>query len=83
MKARIKIGAKIGQDHSFFTWPRVMTKSNLKSSYNLETKNSNMIFEVENSGGIFKCRAPGYGQEGNYGNGIIFVFQKDDLEFLD
>lgn len=74
---KIKIGAIVSQDHGIGRWPATRSGDNV---------NPEMIFEVEWRGSFWDCRADGYGfhaPRGQYGNGSIFVHDKDGVIFDD
>ena len=86
LKGRIKIGAKIHQDRHFLTWPDCLP------SRKNPTVDPDMVFYVtwvsSGNGGYWDCVAPGYGQlgtgdTGDYGNGSIFVHDKEGVELVD
>lgn len=66
MKVRIKVGAPVSQDFSFFRW---------------QEEYSDVVFDAEplQNGvwnmGRYKLRANGFGElgQGNYGNGAVFT----------
>ena len=72
MRVRIKPGAFIGQDFGYFNWPDC--KSPAKVDYEFDaTWNEKDKF--------WDCIRPGFGEiKGDYGNGSIFVFDKDGVE---
>jgi len=90
MLGRIKIGAKIFQDFSFGKWPQCKPPHSEYEGeeYQYKTKNPDRIFEIEDKGTYFACRAAGYGHlklngdRGEYGNGRICVYEKDGIEIL-
>lgn len=64
-KCRIKDGASVFQDMRFFKF-----------------EDEDVIFEIDSEtrkGGL-KLVAPGYGYEGNYGNGAVYVDYEDIIE---
>ncbi len=76
-KARIKVGAAIGQDHSFMRWPACFAPGGGVSV------DPDMEFDAEDKGTHFDLRAPGFGilnVPGQYGNGSIYVRSINDLE---
>ena len=86
LKGRIKIGAKIHQDRHFLTWPDCLPPKKKP------VVDPEMVFYVtwvrSGNGGHWDCVAPGYGQlgtgnSGDYGNGSIFVYDKDGVELVD
>lgn len=83
MKGKIKIGTRIGQDHSIFIWPNCAppVKDYIGKEYKFKAINQDMIFDIEDRGkGMFKCVAPGFGEKGNYGNGAILVFDSNGIK---
>ena len=85
LKGRIKIGAKIYQDKHFLTWPDCLPPRKNP------VVDPEMVFFVtwrsSGNGGYWDCVAPGYGQlgtgdSGNYGNGSIFVHDKEGVELV-
>jgi len=82
MKGRIKIGTRIGQDHSFFVWPNCAPSKEdyFGREYKFKAINQEMIFDIEDRGGMFKCVAPGFGKTGYYGNGAIYVFDPNGIK---
>ncbi len=68
-KAKIKVGARIGQDHRFGTWPNAMPPP----------EDPNMVFTAELFSSYFDLEAPGYGGK-PYGNGSIGVWSFSELE---
>lgn len=68
--AKIKVGATVGQDFSFFRWPK---------------EYEDFIFEVEDAGLVDKSRKilrkHGFGITGKggeaYGNGAVYVNEKN------
>ena len=86
LKGRIKIGAKIYQDKRFLTWPDCLPPRKNR------VVDPEMVFFVtwvsSGNGGYWDCVAPGYGQLGtgdtdNYGNGSIYVYDKEGVELVD
>lgn len=60
----VKVGSTYGQDFSFNKWIDV----------------HGTVFKIDQyigDEGKFKLTAPGYGEKGNYGNGSIYVYEKD------
>lgn len=79
MKVRIKIGTIIYHDLGCFEWPMCKPpKSEFENDdeYVYRTKFPNAVFDYD---GVSKCIRSGYGQRGNYGNGVIHVSSVDDL----
>jgi hypothetical protein len=76
MKARIKVGALISQDFASGHWPATRSGDDV---------DPDMKFSVEWKGTYWDCKAPGYGymrsrgEQGDYGNGSIFVHEKDGI----
>ncbi len=86
LKGRIKIGTKILQDRHFVTWPDCLPPQKNP------VVDPEMVFYVtwvsSGNGGYWDCVAPGYGQLGtgntdNYGNGSIYVYDKEGVELVD
>ena len=90
MKGKIKIGAGIFQDHHFGKWPNCCppAKEYKGEVYEYQARNPDMLFEVEWTGGHWDCRADGYGHlssngdTGEYGNGSIFVKDRDGVDIV-
>lgn len=80
MKVRIKTGTLISQDHAIGRWP---------ASRNGDDVDENMEFDAEWNGSRWDCRADGVGRRswlgetGGYGNGSIFVHDKDGVEIIE
>lgn len=67
MKGRIKIGASIFQDMGVGKWPSCSApKSN-------PHPDPDMIFSMKWCGKYWDCKARGFGEHPDYGNGSIFV----------
>jgi hypothetical protein len=87
MQGRIKIGAMIGHDRSYGKWPACFP-SGCSQTGKYEADDPNMIFDVEWKGSYWNCKADGFGmlrcngEVGEYGNGSIFVFDRDGVELL-
>ena len=86
LKGRIKIGTKIHQDRHFVSWPDCLPPRKNP------IVDPDMVFYVtwvsSGNGGYWDCVAPGYGQLGtgntdNYGNGSIYVHDKEGVELVD
>ena len=86
LKGRIKVGTKILQDKRFLTWPDCLPP---RKNPDVDPE---MVFYViwvsSGNGGHWDCVAPGYGQLGtgntdNYGNGSIYVYDKEGVELVD
>ena len=86
LKGRIKVGTKIHQDRHFVTWPDCLPPRKNP------VVDPEMVFYVtwvsSGNGGYWDCVAPGYGQLGtgntdNYGNGSIYVYDKEGVELVD
>lgn len=69
MKGRIKVGAKIGHDFSFYRWPYCKAPGGKEKA-----DDENMLFEMKPFLKGVMCTGPGYGAIGNYGNGSIYVW---------
>jgi len=74
-KCRIKVSARVYQDHFFARWPDLAGGK----------ADPDLTFEAEGSGDHWWLRAPGYGVHGKnqYGNGAIGVWALDDLLISD
>ena len=76
-KAKIRIGALVGQDHGWFKWPNCAVPKLLSKI------DPDMEFDcTELDGGRFDAVAPGFGIHGNpsqYGNGSLYIYSIDDL----
>lgn len=73
MLGKIKVGALISQDRGIGRWPAQRSG---------EPIDQDMVFEIEWRGTFWDCRADGYGffsPRGDYGNGSIFVHDKDGV----
>jgi hypothetical protein len=83
LKGRIKVGTKIHQDRHFLTWPDCLPAKNS------DLVNPNMVFDLHwektSGGGYWNCTAPGFGvlENNQYGNGGIFVHDKDGVEIVE
>lgn len=75
MEVRIKEGALISHDFCICNWP----DCNWPIKYH---KNPYKIFDAEWTGTCWECRADGFGDYHDYGNGLIFVYGKDNVEEL-
>jgi len=66
MKARIKEGATVGQDHGRHRWP-------------IKGADVDQVFDCEKGDADkrYTCAAPGFGKMGSYGNGALFVRSED------
>lgn len=89
MKAKIKRGSFIGQDRSYFNWPECFPHDSEYNrnavDYRFETKFPDAVFECEWNGKYWECVRNGYGSlkaSESYGNGSIFVFDYNGIEFL-
>ena len=87
---RIKNGASISQDMGFGKWPACKPP---RSEYENEdwkevTKYPDALFYMTWTGRCWDCRRDGYGAmkskgiEGEYGNGSIFVHDKEGIEII-
>lgn len=78
-RGRIVDGAGVFQDFCFRRWPQCRTIA----------KDPAMVFDVEWDGRLWECKADGYGyqrsrgEDGEYGNGSIFVKKFDGVELVD
>lgn len=73
MLGRIKVGALISQDHGVGRWPAQRSGKPI---------DQDKVFEMEWKGSYWNCTANGYGfyaSRGEYGNGSIFVHDKDGV----
>ena len=88
MQGRIKVGAGIFQDHHFDKWPNCLPPKRHNGLVNQD-----MIFDIEwretgKDAGYWNCKADGYGyiatrgEIGDYGNGSIFVRDKNGVEVV-
>ena len=83
MKGIIKVGTGIMQDFHFGKWPNCFPPKRHNNKVN-----EDMIFDVEWKGNYWDCRADGYGclssqgDIGDYGDGSIFVHDKDGVEIV-
>lgn len=90
MQGRIKRGAWIFQDHHLGEWPNCCPpRSEYEGEeYQYEAKDPDMLFEVEWAGNHWNCKADGYGmlrsrgEDGEYGNGSIFVSDSAGVELV-
>lgn len=79
LRARIKVGARCGQDFSWFRWPHAHP----------EPLDAAMVFQVRRQGDAWDAAADGYGfgvtgrPAGKYGNGGIYVYGVNSVELLD
>jgi len=70
MKCKIKQNASISQDMRYGVWPF------------RDINDLDIIFSVERSGHLWICKAHGFGDEDDYGNGSIFVSDLHGIEFV-
>jgi hypothetical protein len=73
MRGRIKVGVLITQDHATGRWPATRSGADI---------DKDMEFECEWNGSFWECIADGYGMFGDareYGNGSIFVHDKEGV----
>ena len=90
-RVRIKEGSGVFQDHHFGKWPECCPPQSEYEGdeYQYRAKNPDMEFDGEWNGRWWNCVADGYGrlkrygEEGEYGNGSIFVPGLDSVEVLD
>jgi len=87
MQGRIKRGTGIFHDHYFAKWPNCCPPriEYDGEEYQHEAKDPDMVFEVEWTGRYWDCKADGYGmhgESGEYGNGSIFVNNRDGVELV-
>ena len=79
-RVRIKSGSLVSQDHGIGRWPATRAGDPIDPG---------MEFDAEWNFNHWECRADGYGrrswkgEEGGYGNGSIFVHDRDGVEFCD
>lgn len=86
-RGRIKKGASIGHDMACGKWPGHRPRASAEKEALFD---ENMIFDVtEWNGKWWDCAADGFGygiertNPGEYGNGSVFVFDEDGVEFVD
>ena len=78
-RVRIKVGAMVSQDYRVFRWPATASSD----------ADPDMEFDAEWNGRFWDCRADGFGRrrwrgdDGEYGNGSIFVHDHGGVEFAD
>jgi len=76
MRVKIKDGAFISHDFGYFNWPNCRPPKEIKANIDYE-------FDAEWTGRYWDCKRPGYGIINDcndaYGNGSIFVFNKEDV----
>ena len=88
MKGRIKRGAGIFQDHHFGKWPACLPPG-CSTTGKYEADDPDMVFDVEWNGHHWDCKADGFGylrsrgDDGEYGNGSIFVADRDGVELVE
>ena len=76
VKVRIKPGAAVFQDRYFGQWPVLRC----------DRADPDTLFDAEWNGSRWECRADGYGyhrsdgDDGEYGNGSLFVLGRDGVE---
>jgi hypothetical protein len=84
MKGRINIGAGVSHDFSYGKWPFCKAPKSHGGGY--EAQDPDMIFDVEWRGSYWDCRCDGYGRTakglGDYGNGSIFVREKEGVTLI-
>lgn len=83
-KVRIKPGTTVMQDHTFFSWPACFPpgREYRDGEYQCKAKNPDMEFSATWNGSFWGCKAPGYGEIGNYGSGSILVRGYDNVEII-
>lgn len=83
-KVRIKKGSPIFHDFAFGKWPACKPPSDEydNGAYEYITKFPDAFFDAEWTGKYWNCIRDGYGSKNNYGNGSIFVYEKDGVEIL-
>lgn len=74
-KARIKRGALISHDFAMGRWPACKAPGG-----GTEAADPDMEFDCARVHDWWDCRAPGFGQPGDYGNCSIFVHDLDGIE---
>lgn len=72
MRGKIKIGAIVSQERSVGRWPATVDGDPIDPE---------MLFDMTWTGMFWDCVADGYGihEPGKYGNGSIFVHDKDGV----
>lgn len=78
IKARIKRGAFIYQDFASGYWPACKPPGG-----GTEAADPDMVFDCTREHGWWECKAPGFGQRGDYGNGAISVHDADGIELAE
>jgi len=73
IRVKIRCGAHIGQDFGHFNWPDCKPPKG-------EQAKADYKFDAEWTGSWWNCVRPGYGGKNDYGNGSIFVFDKNGVE---
>ena len=79
-RVRINVGALVSQDHGVGIWP---------ATRGGEEVDSDMAFDAEWNGHWWDCRADGFGRRtwlgepGGYGNGSIFVHNREGVTVLE
>ena len=88
---RIKKGAPIFQDYRQGNWPKCLPpdKEYKGEPYQRQAKNPDMLFEAGWNGRYWNCTADGYGHlkfygdDGEYGNGSIFVYGFSSVDIVE
>lgn len=76
-KAQIKLGASIGQDWHYFRWPDC--KAPKSEGGGDQAKAHDMVFTARLMGNYFDLKAMGYGEQPDYGNGSIHLYDFSQL----
>ena len=87
---RIKKGTSIFQDMTYSSWPECKPpQSEYKNDkWKRKTKFPNALFTAIKKNGYWDCKRDGYGHLksrgdlGEYGNGSIFVYNKDGVDII-
>ena len=87
MRARIRKGALVSQDHSAWEWPGCKPPQSeyLGKKYKFKARNPDMVFDIELKRDSWECTADGYGmlKGGEYGNGSVHVRALQGVEIID
>jgi hypothetical protein len=80
LRGRIKAGALVSQDRAFGCWPFTHRDDNNKVD---------LVFDIVDKITYYECIADGYGrrswlgEQGQYGNGSIYVRDKNGIDFIE
>ncbi len=80
LRGRIKAGTLVSQDRAFGRWPFTHRDDNNKID---------LVFDILDKTTYYECIADGYGrrnwlgEEGQYGNGSIYVRDKNGIDFIE